>query len=84
MAIYVTMTDTFMSGWGPAKGKTAIYCIECDDYDQAEIVAANAELRPEMQRVKIVSNPPQETGGYQVTVRHVSELGGIWTKEQEQ
>lgn len=41
MSCYVTMTDNFMSGWGDAEGKINKLSIECDDCDEAEIVAEN-------------------------------------------
>ena len=42
---YVTMNDTFMSGWGYAEGKINKLIFECDSYKEAEIVAENARYR---------------------------------------
>ena len=40
---YVTMTDKFMSGWGNAANKTNKLIIECDSYQDAELIQKNAE-----------------------------------------
>jgi len=80
MTTYVWMTDTFMSGWGPAKGKTNIYCIECDNDDQAKIVKANAQKRSEMRGIHMTDYPPQQTSDRIISHKHFSELGPIWTE----
>ena len=48
---YVTMNDTFFSGWGKAEGKINKLVIECDTMDEMEIVLENALARSEMKRV---------------------------------
>lgn len=48
---YVTMNDTFMSGWGHAEGKTNKLIIECETLEQVETVMENAENRNEMKYV---------------------------------
>ena len=55
---YVTMTDKFMSGWGMAKGKINKLIFECDSYEQACIVAENAENRNDQKNVNISKNKP--------------------------
>lgn len=55
---YVTMTDKFMSGWGPAKGKKNKLVLECTSYDEALIVADNASKRSEMKHINITSRKP--------------------------
>jgi hypothetical protein len=55
---YVTMTDTFLSGWGMAEGKTNKLVIECDSRREAEIVANNARARSDMKHVNICANKP--------------------------
>jgi hypothetical protein len=78
--IRVVMTDTFMSGWGPATGKQNIYCVECDTYEQAQLILKNAKKRSEMKRARIVTtgrkyyNP--ET--HLLTLKHFNELSGPW------
>jgi hypothetical protein len=51
--VYVTMTDKFMSGWGCARGLINKLVFECEDYDEARIVAANAEGRSDQKHVNI-------------------------------
>lgn len=48
---YVTMNDTFMSGWGKAEGKTNKLIIECDTLQEVEIVSDNANNRTDMKYV---------------------------------
>lgn len=55
---YVTMTDTFMSGWGKAEGKKNKLVFECDTLKEAEIVKDNAENRDEMKYVNINDEKP--------------------------
>lgn len=56
---WVTMTDRFMSGWGLADNKTNKLVIECDSYDEAEIVYNNALRRSEMKYINICMNRPR-------------------------
>lgn len=55
---YVTMTDTFMSGWGCAKDKINKLVLECETREEAQIVADNARKRGEMKCVNICSKRP--------------------------
>lgn len=55
---YVSMTDKFLSGWGLADNKTAKYIVECDTYEEAEIVADNARSRSDQKNVNICYNKP--------------------------
>ncbi|MDX5808280.1 hypothetical protein [Bacillus cereus group sp. BfR-BA-02730] len=55
---YVTMTDTYLGGWGDSEGKINKVIFECDSYEEAEVVADNAKNRDEMKYVNIVSNKP--------------------------
>jgi len=59
---YVLANDEFMSGWGPAEGKTNTIILPADSYEEAEIIADNAKARSEMKRVRIVSNKPKLQG----------------------
>ena len=81
---YVSMIDIFMSGWGPAEGKVNIFCIECDSAEQAERVAAYAETRDEMKRVRVHNTerlPYWAESNTLVTRKHIDELGSIWQGE---
>lgn len=65
---YVTMTDSFLSGWGMAKDKINKLVIECDSLQEAEIVADNARRRSDMKYVNICANKPR----YSSSKYHVS------------
>ena len=56
--IYVTMTDSFLSGWGMAKGKINKLVFECDSYEEAEIVADNARNRGDQKYINISYKKP--------------------------
>lgn len=57
-AFYVTMTDSFMSDWGPAEGKSTVYVALCDNEREAEIVKANAEAREDQENPEIKTVKP--------------------------
>lgn len=48
---YVTMKDTFMSGWGYAKGKSNMLIFVCDSRAEALRLMAYARSRPEMRYI---------------------------------
>lgn len=78
---YVVMTDKFMSGWGKADGKINKYIIECEDYNEAEIVQRNAYKRPEMKYINITRNKPYYSPkGYVISMEKYENLGEIWKK----
>ncbi len=56
---YVLSNDSFMSGWGPAKGKINTLILPCRSFAEAEIVAQNARNRTDQKRVRIVGNKPR-------------------------
>lgn len=55
---YVTMTDKFMSGWGKSKDKINKLVFECETYQEAIIVAENAEARSDQKHVNICESKP--------------------------
>lgn len=55
---YVTMTDSFMSGWGKAQNLQNKLIFICDSYEEACIVADNAEHRSDQKYINICSNKP--------------------------
>ena len=55
---YVTMTDKFMSGWGPARDKINKLVISCYTFDEARIVSDNAQQRSEMKYINILDSKP--------------------------
>lgn len=78
---YVSMVDTFMSGWGMAEGKTNVMLVECATDEQAQLVAKNAKKRSEMRKVKVHYGEKAPYFGGQkilVTRKSFSDLGGPW------
>jgi hypothetical protein len=61
---YVSMTDKFLSGWGQAENKISKYVIECDTYNEAQIVYNNALNRSEMKHINICMNKPRYNSKY--------------------
>jgi hypothetical protein len=56
---YVTMTDSFMSGWGRASGQINKLVFECDTFEEAETVEAHANNRTDQKYVNICANFPR-------------------------
>lgn len=52
------MTDKFLSGWGMAENKTNKLVLECNSYEEAEIVKEYAQTRTEMVNINICTNKP--------------------------
>ena len=79
---YVTMTDNFFSGWGPAEGKTNKLIIICSNYDQASQIANHARTRNEMNHVNIcVTKPSYKSVSYLESWKDYSDMGGCWIAE---
>lgn len=55
---YVSMTDSFLSGWGEAENKTAKYVYVCENAQEAQIVAQNAKDRGDQQQVRMTAKKP--------------------------
>ena len=56
---YVTTTDTFMSGWGPAEGLTNRLILPCDSMREAKYVSNYAKSRGDQKNVRICTTKPQ-------------------------
>lgn len=56
---YVSMIDTFMSNWGPAKNKDNVLIFECETWQEAEIVEQNATKRSDMAKIRTHAYYPQ-------------------------
>ena len=56
---YVKMTDSFLSGWGQAKCKKAVFIYECETIQEAEIVADNAMHRSDQKNIRICKYKPR-------------------------
>jgi hypothetical protein len=79
--VYVTMTDSFMSGWGLADGKTNKLVIVCDSFEEAEIVKKNAQNRSEMKYVNIVYSKPRYNKRFCLTQFKTKEDMPRWFEE---
>lgn len=55
---YVTCIDPFMSGWGQSAGKENMLILPCVSYEQAQIVATNAENRGDQEKIRISDRKP--------------------------
>ena len=82
---WITMKDTFMSGWGKAEGLTNIFRVTCDTFAQANAILDAANARGEMKYVIFRSDksyyPPSR---YIVSDKHFDDLGGIWKETYEE
>ena len=77
---WVSMTDKFLSGWGMAENKINKLVIECDSYDEALIVEANARNRSEMKYINICSTKPNYNQKYYLTSNHDKTDYSSWFK----
>lgn len=80
---YVTMTDSFMSGWGKAEGKTNKLVLECDSLREANIVATYADQRNEMKRVSVRKTKPKYNESNYYTQYKTKEDMPLWYKDDE-
>ena len=55
---WVTMTDKFMSGWGPSLDTLNKLVVACETYEQAETIERVADGRSEMKHVNICTRKP--------------------------
>jgi hypothetical protein len=78
---YVSMTDRFMSGWGMAENKTNKLVLECDTYQEAEIVYNNAIKRPEMKYINICINKPYYNPSRYYVSEHNKTDYSTWFKK---
>ena len=71
--VFVTATDSFLSGWGPATGKTAKQIIICEDWTQAERAANNMKVNG-FKYINICRCfPSYSSASYTSSVRHISD-----------
>ena len=77
--IYVTMTDTCLSGWGMTEGKTNKLIIQCDTIEQAEQIERVARYRDEMRYVNIRMTKPHYGANVLETWKTWGDLGEVWT-----
>lgn len=61
---YVLANDSFMSGWGHARGKINTVILPCKTRQEAQSVEDYANCRSEMKRVRVVCNKPRLRKGH--------------------
>ncbi len=72
---YVTMTDTFMSGWGMAESKINKLILVCDTYDQARLVVQNAMDRSDQKYINIrTTKPYYSPKNYYAQVKTIKDM----------
>ena len=81
MTYWVSMTDKFMSGWGMADKKINKLVIQCDSYDEAEIVENNARHRSEMKFINICMNKPYYNQNRYYVSEHNKQDYSSWFKK---
>jgi len=71
--LWVLCNDSFMSGWGEARGVINTLIFPCVDLAQANIVADNARRRSDQKYVRIVGNAPRLRDGHFYQVKTIDE-----------
>lgn len=56
--LYVTMTDTFLTGWGKARGRIAKYVMGANTLEEAQIIIQNAEDRGDQKNIRLRQTRP--------------------------
>lgn len=76
---FVVATDSFMSGWGRAAGRS-LFAVPVTSLEQAEIVADNMQHRSEMKRVRIVGHDyrPRLQAGDHYSIRDMSDCSRFY------
>lgn len=79
--LLVVATDSFMSGWGHAPGKS-YFAVPCASLEQAEIVEENMRHRSEMKRVRIVYKDyrPRLRAGDHLSIRNMSDCSRFYER----
>lgn len=91
---YVSMNDTFMSGWGRAEGLTNKLVFVCDTLEEALIVQRNANRRGDMIPVRLHAERPKfvhkdwettgsdyELGNFYIQIKDKSDYSSWYTEE---
>lgn len=75
---YVVATDSFMSGWGLAKGRS-LFAVPCKSWEQSRVVLGNMHNRSEMKYVRVQSNLPRLRKGDHLSIRSMDECSRFYT-----
>jgi len=60
--VYVCSNDSFMSGWGHARGRINVCVVPCASADEAKKVVEYIESRSDQKRVRVCYTKPQPRG----------------------
>ena len=76
---FVVATDSFMSGWGKAQGRS-LFAVPLSNWDQADTVLANLQARSEMKRPRIVGADyrPKLSNGDHLSIRDMSDCSRFY------
>lgn len=67
MTVYVVATDSFMSGWGEAPGRSLI-AAACETSEQVDRALARFNERPEFKRVRFNFRLPRTRAGDHLSI----------------
>jgi hypothetical protein len=76
--VYVTMTDSFLSGWGRAEGKINKLVFECDSKEEAFTVMENAEARGDQKYINYTYKKPYYSPSRYLAQFKTKEEYGKW------
>ncbi|WP_300855769.1 hypothetical protein [uncultured Clostridium sp.] len=75
---WVTATDTFLSGWGQARDKINKIVLECDSWEEAQIVMENMRNRSDMKYINYFYERPTYPKNYYMTQYKTKEDMPNW------
>lgn len=84
--VYVVMRDKFLSGWGEADGRDALYVFPCTSDEEAAFVKAYARERGDQDRIRVVktrSSLPVSNDNQRVGLSRRSEASAWYPKAEE-
>lgn len=79
---YILATDSFLSGWGKAPGRS-LYAIAVNSPEEADVVEANMKSRSEMKRVRFSSKLPRVGPTDHLSVRDRKQAGRFFLPPTE-
>ena len=77
---FVVATDSFMSGWGNAPGKS-YFAVPFRSYEESRIVEDNMNARTEMKRVRVVGKDyrPRLRAGDHFSIGAIDDCSRFYT-----
>ena len=76
---FVVATDSFMSGWGQAAGRS-IFAVPIRSWQEADTVERNMKNRSEMKRVRVVGKNwrPRLSPGDHLSIRSCADVSRFY------